>query len=324
MDNTFLLKGLDIARIPYKTNESLLSRNTFKISSTAELFVIPQDISQLQSAVGAARAAEEPFFVLGGGSNVVFPDDTYHGIIISTEALNNITMTDDDLPPELSDDSRLVTCQAGTPMATFVNFCTKHNLSGAEEFAGLPGTIGGAAFMNARCFNKSICDIIYQTEHIEVQDRGVTKLVSKEIDLSQWDYKLSPFQLNENHNQKIVTSVTFVLKQLNSESKSHIEDLCKQYIAERVSKGHFKYPSAGSVFKNNRNFGKPSGQIIDEAGLKGFKIGGAQVAPFHGNFIINIENAKSKDIYDLVLHIQKTVKDNYNFCLEPEIIFLKN
>lgn len=324
MNNDFLLKGYDIAKIYYKKNEPLSSKSTFKVGSTADIFVIPNSIDQLNSAAGAARAAEENYFILGGGSNIVFPDESYHGIIISTECLNNISMTDDELPPELPQNTRLVTCEAGTPMAAFVNFCTKHNLSGAEQFAGLPGSIGGATYMNARCFDKSISDIIYETQHIEVTERGRTRIVSSKINISDWDYKKSPFQSNQSSVQKIICSVTFILNQLSPDFHEQIENSCKKYISQRVDKGHFKFPSAGSVFKNNRTFGKPSGQIIDEAGLKGFRIGGAQIAPFHGNFIINIDNAKSKDISDLVEYIQKVVKEKYNFELEPEIIFLKN
>ena len=124
--------------------------------------------------------------------------------------------------------------------------------------------------------------------------------------------------------KKIILSGTFLLTKCDESEHKRIEADCKKYISERVDKGHFKYPSAGSVFKNNHDFGKPSGKIIDEAGLKGFAIGGAQIAPFHGNFIINVNNAKARDISDLVKHVQICVKEKFNFDLEPEIIFLNN
>lgn len=323
MINDFLLYGFDLAHIPYKKNEPLNNKCTFKVGSTADIFVTPQTIDQLQSAAGACKAAEETFLILGGGSNLVFPDEPYNHIIISTENLNSIIMTDD-TPDSLNKDQVLVTCQCGTTMAAFVNFCTKHNLTGAEQFAGLPGTIGGAAYMNARCFDKSICELIYETEHLEIQNRGKTQLITNKINQSEWNYKKSPFQTKDDENQKVVTEVTFILTKTDSSNHELIESKCKEFISERVDKGHFKYPSAGSVFKNNRSFGKPSGLIIDEAGLKGYQIGGAQIAPFHGNFIINVDNAKAKNIEDLVLYIQETVKTKFNFELEPEIIFIKN
>lgn len=321
MINDFLLYGFDIAHIQYKKNEPLYNKCTFKIGNTADIYVVPNSIDQLQSTVGAIRAAEESFFLLGGGSNIVFPDEPYHGLIVSTEKLNNILMTDD-TPIDSEPDTVIVTCEAGTTMASFVNFCTNHCLSGAEEFAGLPGTIGGAAYMNARCFEKAISDIIFETQYILIEDRGKTTVHTLPFNSYDWDYKKSPFQTNDN--SKIISTVSFKLTQKKSDEKKKIEDLCKKYISERVEKGHFKYPSAGSVFKNNRDFGKPSGQIIDEAGLKGYKIGGAQIAPFHGNFIINIDKAKASDILSLVQHTIKIVKDKFNFNLEPEIIFINN
>lgn len=321
MINDFLLYGFNIANIQYKKNEPLYNKCTFKIGYTADIYVVPNSINQLQSTVGAIRAAEESFFLLGGGSNIVFPDEPYHGLIVSTEKLNNILMTDDN-PIDSEPDSVIVTCEAGTTMASFVNFCTNHCLSGAEQFAGLPGTIGGAAYMNARCFEKSISDIIFETQYILIEDRGKTTVHTLPFNSYDWDYKKSPFQTNDN--SKIISTVSFKLTQKKSDEKKKIEDLCKKYISERVEKGHFKYPSAGSVFKNNRDFGKPSGQIIDEAGLKGYRIGGAQIAPFHGNFIINIDKAKASDILSLVQHTIKIVKDKFNFNLEPEIIFINN
>lgn len=330
METSFLKSAFSMAHIAFTENEPLSSKTTFKVGGNAELFVIPESISQFQSALAGSASSELPFFVLGGGSNVVFPDDTYHGIVISTQKLNSIIMTDneyDDLPKG----KVLVTCQAGCSTAAFVNFCTKHNLSGAEQFAGLPGTIGGAAYMNARCFEKSISDIIYSTEHLDLSVPTKSKLITQKIDPTQWAYKKSPFQdkitnekLRTTYNKTYVTSVTFVLDQLTESSHVQIEENCKKYIAERVDKGHFKYPSAGSVFKNNHDFGAPSGKIIDEAGLRGYQIGGAQVAPFHGNFIINTGNAKSSEIKQLVEYIQKIVQEKTSFLLEPEIIFVSN
>lgn len=317
MDYTFLKSAFGMAKIACKENEPLAPKTTFKVGGNAALFVIPQNISQLQSAIGGAAASDLPFFVLGGGSNVVFPDGLFDSVVISTQELNNITMTDEQ-PKNLPPDSVLVTCQAGTPTATFVNFCTKHNLSGAQQFAGLPGTIGGAAYMNARCFERSISDILYETEHIDFSKPTQTKLVTMPFKASDWDYKKSPFQ----NQKKLITAVTFCLTKLPDQNHTKLEEECKKYISERIEKGHFKFPSAGSVFKNNHDFGKPSGKIIDEAGLRGYQIGGAQVAPFHGNFIINIGNAKASEIKQLVEYVQTQVETKFGHHLEPEIILL--
>jgi len=316
-DLSFLKHALQMAGIRFKENEPLAPKTTFKVGSTAALFLSPSTVDQFRGALSSAKSQGCKYFVLGGGSNVVFPDSPYEGIIISTQELNNILVTDDEIPG-LSEDEVLVTCQAGTSMASFVNFCTNHNFTGAEQFAGLPGTIGGAVYMNARCFEKSISDILFSTEHIELLEHGKSNLINLPFDSSMWDYKKSPFQTD---NRYVVTA-TFKLLRATSDKNEQIEKDCKKFISERVDKGHFKFPSAGSVFKNNHTFGKPSGKLIDEAGLKGTAIGGAQIAPFHGNFIINTNKATANDIKQLVELCQKTVKEKFGFNLEPEIIFV--
>ncbi|MCR5187773.1 MAG: UDP-N-acetylmuramate dehydrogenase [Treponema sp.] len=324
MINDFLLHSFDIAKIAYKKDFPLAPKSTFKVGSTADLFIAPETQDQFMSVVSAALAAEEKFFILGGGSNIVFPDQAYHGIIISTENLNNILMTDDEKPEDLSQDQVLVSCEAGTPMANLVSFCTKHNLSGMEEFAGLPGSVGGALYMNARCFEKSISQLVYNTSSFIAKAKTRPVITSQAFKASEWDYKKSPFQINNDEDKRIICAASFVLTQKSEKEHSLIEAQCKKYINERIDKGHFKYPSAGSVFKNNRAFGKPSGALIDQAGLKGTQIGGAQIAPFHGNFIINIDHAKADDIERLVELAKETVKEKFGFALENEIIFLKN
>lgn len=313
----FLASMLKTAKIPFKENEPLAPKSTFKVGGNARLFIMPESPEQLESIISAARSSELPFFVTGGASNVVYPDGTYEGAIISTQSIKEIFYESDETSP---DGSALLTCQCGVPMAAFVDFCTRKNLSGAEQFAGLPGTVGGAVYMNARCFDRSISDILYSTTHIEYSGEKA-RFMELPFNSADWDYKKSPFQTP----QRYITQATFRLTPADpSDTAAHdrIAADCKKYIAERVDKGHFKYPSAGSVFKNNHAFGAPSGKLIDECGLKGLTIGGAQIAPFHGNFIINIDNATADDIYKLVQSAKKAVKEKFGFSLEPEIIFI--
>ena len=316
---------LKVAKIPFTENEPLAPKSTFKIGGTARLFITPQTPEQLESVLSAARSAELPFFVTGGASNVVYPDGTYKGAIISTQAIKEIIYDPDEKASD-HPDSVLVTCQCGVPMAAFVDFCTRKNLSGAEQFAGLPGTVGGAVYMNARCFDRSISDILYSTTHIEFQN-DKARFVEMPFNATDWDYKKSPFQIipeksGSQNVQRYITQASFRLTAAGASAHERIAADCKKYIAERVDKGHFKYPSAGSVFKNNHAFGAPSGKLIDDCGLKGLKVGGAQIAPFHGNFIINTGNACAEDIKTLVKAAQKAVKDKFGFDLEPEIIFV--
>lgn len=321
-----------------KEHEPLAPKSTFKVGGTARLFLSPDNISSFSCAYSLLQKNNLKHFILGGGSNIVFPDDEYNGTILSTAQLNNVRILEKqeseqlitnlksncpELSQKINANSIFVECLSGTPMATFVSFCSKHNLSGSEQFAGLPGSVGGALYMNARCFEKSISDLIVATTHISYDNSEIHTDESLFIS-AQWDYKKSPFQTAQTQNPKIVTSGIFLLEQKSIGDHSLIESECKKYIAERVDKGHFKYPSAGSVFKNNRSFGAPSGKIIDDCGLKGTAIGGAQIAPFHGNFIINTGNATASDIKQLVLLCQKEVKRKFNFSLENEIIFVDN
>ena len=314
----FLASMLKVAKIPYTENEPLAPKSTFKVGGTAKLFITPQTTEQLESTISAAHSAEIPYFLTGGASNVVYPDGSYEGAIINTQAIKEIFYDPDEKTP---DGSVLVTCQCGLPMAAFVDFCTRKNLTGAEQFAGLPGTVGGAVYMNARCFDRSISDILYSTSHIEFQG-DKSKIVEMPFNEKDWDYKKSPFQASEKQAQRYVTQATFRLTPAGEAAHDRITADCKKYIAERVDKGHFKYPSAGSVFKNNHAFGAPSGKLIDDCGLKGLSIGGAQIAPFHGNFIINTGSATAADIKALVQAAQKAVHDKFGFDLEPEIIFI--
>lgn len=317
------LKNFNAFKGIIKTDEPMASKTTFKIGGKAALFVAPQNYYSFQIVLNVVSFYQQKFFILGGGSNVVFPDETFDGVIISTQEFNDVLiMPVEDCPEsfgqiQLEPDQVLVTCFSGTPMATLVNFCTNHNISGVEQFAGLPGSVGGAVFMNARCFDKSISDILFATSYMDYSKEKVS-LEKCRYNPEEWAYKKSPFQ----NCSRFITTASFLLNQKTEADNPSIVAENKKYINERVSKGHFKYPSAGSVFKNNHAFGAPSGKLIDECGLKGYTIGGAQIAEFHGNFIVNINNAKASDVKALVEHATTEVKNKFGFLLESEIIFV--
>ena len=306
-------------------NEVLAPKTTFKVGGPADLFIAPQNFYSFQIALEALLKNNVRFFIMGGGSNIVFADEGFRGAVISTCNFNDTAYyPPSNISPQfgkitLKKNQVLVTCFSGTPMAAFVNFCTENSISGAEQFAGLPGTVGGAVFMNARCFDKSISDIIFSVSYQDYSDSKI-KLHQELFNAEDWAYKKSPYQ----SGNKFITTATFLLTQKNASDQAQIQSECKKFIAERVNKGHFKFPSAGSVFKNNHDFGKPSGMIIDEAGLRGLTCGGAKVADFHGNFIINTGNASASDIKSLVEQVQSKVKEKFGFSLEPEIIFVDN
>ena len=281
-------------------NEPLKDKTTFKIGGNATYFAQPNDINSLIYLLTEAKKNSVPVFILGGGSNLVVADEGIDKLVISTLGLDFCDLQDD-----------LLICGAGCTFEKITEFCIKNEVSGLENFAGLPGTTGGATFMNARCYDVSISDVIYSVKYLDLSDFNEKTYF---LDSTDWDYKKSPFQTGD----KIVTQVNFSIKKGNSKE---IEEKSLSFINDRKNKGHFKFPSAGSVFKNNRNFGKPSGKIIDEVGLRGISVGDAQVAPWHGNFIINNGNASANDVKTLVKNIQQKVQEKTGFLLECEIIF---
>ncbi len=292
-------------------DEPMSKHTSFKIGGEVPVFFEPENLDSLLVLIAALKSAEINYFVLGGGSNIVFCDSGFEGVVISLLKINRISLVES---IETKDDDVLVSAEAGATMASFVNFCAENGFSGAEKFSGLPGTIGGALFMNARCFDLSISELFVEAYYIDLNDYTEQHKI---FSPSDWDYKISPFQ----NAHTLILSATFRLKK-KEKSKEEIKSEDKRYIEERKSKGHFNFPSAGSVFRNNREFGAPSGKIIDECGLRGKQIGMAQIAPFHGNFIINLGGATQKDVKALVEFTVKEVKEKTGFCLQPEIIFV--
>lgn len=291
--------------IMVRFDEPMAGHTTFKVGGKADAFFEPASTEELKTLIEFLKTNGQQFFVFGGGSNLVVSDDGIKGAVICTRKMNNISLMQ-------NTDGLYLNCAAGTLMDEIAEFCEKNSISGLETFSGLPGTIGGAVFMNARCYEHSISDVLKSAVYFDEDTRTIQ---SYEFNEADWAYKKSPFQ-----NRKAII-LEAQLKCAAGE-KEQIKALNAHYVEDRKGKGHFKFPSAGSVFKNNHDFGSPSGKIIDQTGLRGFSIGGAQIAPWHGNFIINTGNATAADIHNLVIHVTNEVKKQTGFVLEPEIIFV--
>lgn len=313
-----------------------------KVGGPAELFVCPEDAFSAAYVFLAAHQEGIPVFVLGGGSNLVVSDKGIQGIVLCTDKMNNLTLAPSKENDVSSQEQYAYVCaDCGVRNNDTVEFCAENGLSGMESFSGLPGSAGGAAYMNARCYEVNISDRLHCVEFIEleelysstqedIQQRIRDSIhVIEEINSDEWDYKKSPFM----NRARFVTKVCFKCRMMDSqifvsghmvpeEIKKPIREKNEYFVEERRKRGHFEAPSAGSVFKNNRSFGKPSGALIDQAGLKGTQLGGAQVAPWHGNFIINNGNASAKDIQDLVQLVKDKVFESSGCMLECEIIFV--
>ena len=294
-------------------DENLSLHTSMKVGGKAALFVEPSDEASLLKAVETAVSEKIPYYILGGGSNLIFADSGFKGMILSLTSLNKICI----------ENGKIVT-GAGVNTCDLADFAAQKGIAGLTNFAGLPGTAGGACYMNARCYDKSFSEVIESVRYLDIDI--ICKKNNSTIEESafqvyhikeeDWSYKHSPFM----EKKCIILSVT--LRELPAGDSKLLMEENQGYIQNRRDKGHFTAPSAGSVFKNNRSFGKPSGVLIDECGLKSMKNGGAQVAPWHGNIIINTGNATASDIAGLVKTVQDAVFKKTGFNLENEIIFV--
>ncbi len=295
--------------------EELSARSSFKIGGKAALLAEPSDEESLAFALTEIRNAKIPYFVLGGGTNVLFDDSGFDGIVVSTKKLAGIDVIVG-RDPTILKPTVTVIAGAGASMAALVSFAQENALSGLEEFAGLPGTVGGAVYMNARCFDREMSEVAAKITWLEWTDNAQTFIVKSAVFApSDWDYKKSPF----TGTGRVVLSAEFIVQKGD---KASIAQKGAAFIQERKDKGHYKAPCAGSVFKNNRAFGRPTGKIIDELGLKGERRGGAQIAPFHGNIIINAGGASSADVRALVDLCKARAKEKFGIDLEEEIVLV--
>lgn len=285
-----------------KQNENLSKHCTMHVGGNAGLFLEPFDTLSLILALKTLRKLNLSFFLLGGGSNTIFPDEGLN-LVISTRKLNaaeGIKLTG----------GNKISCPAGASWGSVLFFCKKNNLGGFEPFTSLSGTVGGALFMNATCFGLSACDNLLSAEYLDL-DFDSIEIKKYEKKLCDWGYKKSPFK------HKIILSAEFSVK------NGFDEKLSETVKQKRIQMGHFKAASAGSAFKNVPEKNIIAGKVIDECGLKGFCIGGAQIAPWHANFIINPDGkATATDIRALVEAVRKKVLEEKGILLEPEIIFL--
>ena len=323
-------------------NEPMYMHTTFKVGGRADVWVRPgKDIFPDFAArlLKAAKKEGIPVFILGAGANIVVSDRGIRGIVLDTASYRGIGKREDRSRAEASatvsaDASAVESKEAslarfdilkarrenaffsvqvlsGTSVDGLTFRLADRGLSGLEFLAGMPGSVGGAVWMNARCYDRSVSDALIETEIVNENFEKQTLPFRAE----DFSYKKSPFQGREN----LILSARFAVQfresiDIHKEMALHRQD--------RTDKGHYRSPSAGSAFKNNQDFGDPTGRIIDKIGLRGLSIGGAQVAPWHGNLIINTGNAIASDIKILVSEVSRRVKKETGFDLESEILFV--
>ena len=315
-------------------DEPMFRHTTFKVGGRADVWVRPGKeifISYAARLLQAAREEAIPVFVLGAGANIVVSDRGIRGIVLDTGAFRGIGKREDRQPSREEtakttpkDDGEFeklklkreiaffsVSVLSGTSVDGLTSRLAERGLSGLEFLAGMPGSVGGAVWMNSRCYEKSVSDVLIETEILD-ENCQRQRIAFRPEDFS---YKKSPFQ----GRNALILSARFAVQ--FRESPDIRKDIAF-YRQNRTDKGHYRFPSAGSAFKNNQDFGDPTGRIIDKLGMRGLNIGGAQVAPWHGNLIINTGNAIAGDIKILVEEVARRVKKERGFDLESEILFV--
>ncbi len=304
----------------FKENFPLHTVTSYKIGGPARYFFEAKSPEELKRALEEAGKKNLEFFVLGGGTNLLIDDEGFSGLVLKP-AIDFIESSGEE-----------ISVGAGALMSDLVDFSTGHGLSGLEWAGGLPGTVGGAVRGNAGAFGGEIKDIVKKVKSI---DTKTLREIEREFPECDFDYRSSVFK--NRRNGEIITSAVFRLKKGNPEE---IGKSVNEKISYRLKRHPLEYPNAGSVFKNvdverisKERIGQfshviktdpfpvvPAAYIISEAGLKGVSIGGAMISPKHPNFIVNILEAKSSDVKNLINLVKSEVKNKFGIELEEEII----
>lgn len=281
-------------------DEPMANHTTFKTGGAAALFLAPKNKEELLQVVRLFHERGERFFILGGGANILVADEGIRGVVVSMAEFAGVKWRGD-----------RVEVGCGGMISDLAWETGSSGYSGLENFYAMPGSVGGAMWMNARCYGRSISDTLLEAELL--QPDGT--MVQRALDQSDFAYKRSPFQ----GSGEIIVSGLF---QLTPASSTEMIGQMEEFAEDRRRKGHFDAPSGGSFFKNNREFGMPSGKLLELAGANGISIGGARVSPKHGNIVQNYNGSTSREIRNLVEHMQELVSRQFGYTLEREVMFI--
>ncbi|MDO4607831.1 MAG: UDP-N-acetylmuramate dehydrogenase [Clostridia bacterium] len=296
LDN--FINELSNQKIEYVLAEPMSRHTTFKIGGNADVLVKVKSVDELKNVLAFAKEYDLPYFVLGKGSNLLVSDKGIEGVVISLEYLNDIKI-----------DGNTVTCGAGAGLMTLCTTVQKASLSGLEFAFGIPGTVGGALYMNAGAYGGEMSQAVVGATALDA-DGNIKKF---DLDSMCLGYRTSVFK----NTNLIILSAEFSLK---NGDKQQIKAKMDDFFGRRRDKQPLEYPSAGSTFK--RPEGYFAGALIEQNNLKGVSCGGAQVSEKHAGFVINTGNATAADVKNLIKHIQKTIMDSDGVELEPEVIFV--
>lgn len=297
-----LKQQLRQAGISYKENEPLSAHCTFRIGGPADLLVQPSDAEQLCMAVRLAKQAGVKYYLLGNGSNILFEDAGFRGAVIDISAETTQISCDDE-------NGILHVC-AGTKLSDLCHVALKNSYTGLEFAYGIPGTVGGAVYMNAGAYGGEIKDVLKSVSYLNAEG-DIVEADGSELDLS---YRHSMFE----ENDFCILSADFCLQKGDPES---IRAQMNELMAKRVEKQPLDKPSAGSTFK--RPVGAFAAALIDQCGLRGYRHGGAAVSNKHCGFVVNLGGATCADVLALCDEVCAIVREKTGFELEKEIRVVK-
>ncbi|MFZ7121706.1 MAG: UDP-N-acetylmuramate dehydrogenase [Eubacteriaceae bacterium] len=285
-----------VEKVNFFSNEPMKNHTSFKVGGKVEILLTPNTEEQIKKILIILMKKNIPFYIMGNGSNLLVSDQGFNGVII--KIYNNFN--------NYSVEENIISAQSGILLSKLAKVALKSDLSGLEFASGIPGTLGGAVTMNAGAYGGEMKDVLISA-HVIDKKGNISEIVNGNLKLG---YRTSAIQAND----LIVLSAKVKLK---NASTKEISDLMKDLDRKRKSKQPLEWPSAGSTFK--RPEGHYAGKLIEDSGLKGFRIGGAQVSEKHCGFIINKEKATAKDIDDLIRHVQTVIYKKFNVKLETEV-----
>ena len=301
MDRTDIIYNLaQVLNCEALKDEPMNKHTSFKIGGNADTYVKVDSLSTLGTIIRECVDSDIDYLILGNGSNVLVSDEGYRGVIIRLDGeFRKISLIDE----------TTIYCGAGASLATLCKFALNNGLSGLEFAWGIPGTVGGAIFMNAGAYDGEMKNVVHSVSHL-TPDGGIGRCEKDDL---QMGYRTSVYR----SNKCIITGVTLKLKKADPEAiRAKMDD----FMNRRSTKQPLEFPSAGSVFK--RPEGAYAGALIEQCGLKGKCHGGAQVSDKHAGFIINKDNATANDVKSLIREVQTKVFDETGYDLECELIIL--
>lgn len=292
-----MINKLNDLKIEYYLDYDLTNSNTMKLKSKCYILIKPKNVNELKEIINISKEENMKYFILGNGSNAILPE-YYDGICIKLEKLNKMTF----------DDGKIYV-ECGYMLNKLANEVSNLGYTGLEWATHIPGTIGGSIYSNAEAYKIGMSDLI---NNITIFKDGEVLTISKNE--AKFGYRTSIFRDNKDI---IILACTMNVSRGNIDG---IKLLIKERLERRMSTQPLNYPSCGSVFRNPVQ--APAGKLIEDAKLKGYRVGGCEVSVKHANFIINIGNATKSDYMKLIKHIEKVIKNTYNIdlILEQEIV----